>query len=114
MKHWKETGLVLVLFALIVLLVFRKLNSLDSLVSPKHKTIEKVNDSLQKQNTTIDTHIETIEKKVDSLNKNIKKDTEVLTTLKITQDENLSHIHNASNEQLLEFFSKFKTQDSIY
>ncbi|WP_346881312.1 hypothetical protein [uncultured Algibacter sp.] len=114
MKHWKETLFVLALFALIVLLVFRELNSLNSLVNPKHTTIEEVNDSLQKQNTTIDTHIEIIEKRAGNLNQRIEKETKVLTTLKNIQDENLSHIHNASDEQLLEFFSKFKTQDSIY
>ena len=114
MKKWKKTILVLIIFGLIVLFVFKKLNSLDTLENPKYPSVEKAIDSLQKQNTAIDTVIVFIYKTVDSLNHSLEKDKQALKVLKHKKNENLSRIHNATNVQLFEFFTKFKTEDSIH
>lgn len=114
MKKWKETLCVLVLFIIVLLSFLYELNTSNSIVQTKYDVIEKANDSLANGNSSIDNHIEKIQKKADALNQKIIEDTKIITTLKKTRNENLSRIDNASNKQLLEFFTKFKTQDSIY
>ena len=114
MRKSIEKLVILIAFGLILFLVFKEWNSSESSNSNKQHSTKKINDSLLRQSVIIDTDITGIEKSVDSLEQSLDKQTKILTHLKKTQDEKTAHIASASDVELLEFFSSFKTKDSIY
>lgn len=114
MKNTIDRLLILIACGLILLLIFKQWNTVDSSNSNQDHPIEKINDSLLRQSAVIDTDITGIEKSVDSLEQNLDQQTEILTHLKTTQNDKAAHIDNASDVELLEFFTSFKTKDSVY
>ncbi|WP_010520480.1 hypothetical protein [Aquimarina agarivorans] len=114
MKNWKGTVVTLALFGIIVFLIMNRLHSNDSMTTKEMVRTEQLKDSLQDQTQVLDNQIEVIEIVADSLEQDIADHHQKIIKLKETQHEKATRIYNASDVELLEFFSRFKTKDSIH
>jgi hypothetical protein len=100
-----------ILYAIIELRPGQSNKADDSLV--KVKQLELENDSLKRTNVELDKKFELLQEKADRLQQIVLTTNDSIIKLKQKQHEKVNAIDQFRNDELLDFFAKYKTQSTV-
>jgi hypothetical protein len=108
------SALIFVCFILYAVIELRPGQSNRSDASlAKVKQLEGENDSLKRNNIELDKKFEMLQEKADLLQQIVLTTNDSIIKLKQKQHEKVSAIDQFRNDELLDFFARYKTQSTV-